>query len=210
MSNINDEHPWIVKSGTTVLKQPFFELKDFTKWNNEMGKFYKRINETKDERSFVILMALVVEFHIDAVIKAFLPKSKELLEDNSFTFSLKINLLKSLKLIPDRIFQFADIVRKIRNEFAHKIEIDRIDELNSYDKGKKLVNRLNNLCKQYENHLIYSKSNQENYREKYKDIADFANNALREYEPSILLLRQELEKKELIEKIIYENNFKIL
>jgi len=210
MDNIKDERPWIVKSGTTILKQPFFELINFTKWNDEMGKFYKRINETKDERSFVILMALVVEFHIDAVIKAFLPNSKELLEDTSFTFSLKVNLLKSLNLIPNRIFQFADIVRKIRNEFAHKIEIDRIIELNSYTKGKKLVDRLDNLCKQYENHLTYSKSNQENYREKYKDIADFANNALREYEPSILLLRQELEKREFIEKLINENNFKIL
>ena len=204
------EHPWITSSGQSILKQPFFELTNFPKWNNEMGKFYKRVNETKDERSFVILMALVVEFHIDAVFRAFFPNSKELLKDISFTFSLKIIILKSLRLIPDRVFQYADLIRKIRNEFAHKIEIDRIHELNSYDKGRKLVVRLDNLCKQYSNHLTYSKNDQENYREKYKDIADFANNALREYEPSVLLLRKELEKKIFIEEIIVENNFKML
>jgi hypothetical protein len=202
-------HPWITISGQSILKQPFFELTDFTKWNNEMGKFYERVNETKDERSFVLLMALIVEFHFDSIIRAFFPRNKEILENKDLTLSLKINILKSLKLLPESIFKFADLVRKIRNEFAHNIEIDKIIELNDYTKGKNLINQLNNFCHQYKDYLIYSKYEQNNYREKFKDITNFVNNALREYEPSVRLLREEIEKKEFLQKIIKSKKFKI-
>ena len=202
-------HPWITISGQSILKQPFFELTDFTKWNNEMGKFYERVNETKDERSFVLLMSLIVEFHIDSIIRAFFPGNKEILINKDLTLSLKINMLKSLKILPESIFKFADLVRKIRNEFAHNIEIDKIIELIDYTKGKKLINQLNNFCRKYDDYLKYSKYEQNNYREKFKDIADFVNNALREYEPSVCLLREEIEKKEFLQEIIKRKKFKI-
>ena len=210
MNVIDKNHPWINYYGKSILKQPFFELIDFGKWNNEMGEFYKRVNETKDERSFVVLMTLVVEFHIDAIFRAFFPNNKDLLENINLTFALKISSLKSLRLIPDKIFDFADLIRKIRNEFAHKVEIDKIIELNKYQKGKRLIKRLDSLCEQHYENLTYSKNKPDNYREKFKDIADFANNALREYEPSVCLIRKEMEKKEFIDEIIKRNNFDIL
>ena len=202
------EHPWITKLGQCVLKQPFFELTDLAKWNKEMGVFYKRVNDTKDERSFVLLMTLVIEFHIDSIFRAFFPKNKEILENTNLTFSLKIEILKSLELLPESIFKFVDIVRKIRNEFAHNVKIDKIIELNGYTKGKRLIKLLDNLCHLYKDHLSYSKYDNDNYREKFKDIADFANSALREYEPSVLLVRKEIEKKEFLQKIIETNRLK--
>lgn len=203
------KHPWITTSEQSILEQPFFELTDFTKWNNEMGKFYKRVNETKDERSFVILMALIVEFHIDSVIRAFFPENKEILGNQNLTFDLKISILKSLKILPVSIFDFSDLVRRIRNEFAHKIEIDKIVELKKYKKGEKLINKLNDFCYQYKDFLKYSKNNDIDYRKKFKDIANFANNALREYEPSVRIVREEITKKEFLQKIIKRKKFKI-
>jgi hypothetical protein len=201
-------HPWITNKGSSLLKQPFFELTDFKKWNLEMGTFYKRVNETKDERSFVLLMAMVVEFHLDSVIKAFFPKHVILLENLSFTFSLKIDLIKSLVIIPESVITFTDLIRRIRNEFAHNINIDKLEELKENTKGRKLINKLDNLCVQFKDEMTYSNDGNNSYREKFKDIADFANNALREYEPSIALLRNEIEGKEFIDSIYDKYNFK--
>lgn len=202
--------PWITSSGNSILKQPFFELTDFDKWNEEMGNFYKRVNETKDERSFVLLMTLIIEFHIDSIIKAFFPGGKTFLENKDLTLSLKINLLKSIKLLPDSIFGFADLIRQVRNEFAHNLKIDKIEELKNYSKGKKLLNRLNEYCKVYIDNLVYSKHELNNYREKFKDIASFVNNALREYEPSVRLIRKEIENQKFVQNIVNKNKFKIL
>lgn len=210
MSNINQKHPWVNYSSNSILKQPFLELIDIGKWNEEMEPFYKRVNKTKDERAFVILMTLVVEFHIDAIFKVFFPKSKDLLENISFTLSLKISVLKSLNLLPDQIFKFIDLIRKIRNEFAHRIEIDSIKQLNTSQKGKKLIQQLNKLCDDYSESMTYSKYSPDNLREKFKDISNIVNNALREYEPSVLLIRNEIEKKEFLDKILKENEFKII
>lgn len=210
MKSYDQDHPSINYSSKSILKQPFFELIDLSKWSKEMGDFYERVNETTDERSFVVLMTLVVEYHVDAILRAFFPNNKDLLENINFTFALRVSILKSLRLIPDKIFDFADIVRKIRNEFAHKIEIDKIIELDEYPKGKKLIKTLDSLCKRYEESLTYSKYQQDNYREKFKDIANFAISALREYEPAVNLIRTEIERSDFLGEIIEKNNFKKL
>lgn len=210
MNSYDQDHPWINNSNKSILNQPFFELIDLSNWSKEMGDFYKRVNESPDERSFVILMTLVVEYHVDAIFRAFFPNNKDLLENISLTFALRISILKSLRLLPDKIFDFADIVRKIRNEFAHKVEIDKIIELNEYTKGKKLIQTLDSLCKHYKESLTYSKYQQENYREKFKDISNFAISALREYEPAVKLVRKEIERPAFIGEIIKRNKFKII
>ena len=209
MKKTEYKHPWITSNRKYLLTQPFFELTNFKKWNDEMGVFYKRVNETKDERSFVLLMTLIVEFHLDAVIRAFFPGHKEILDNKDLTMSMKIDLLKSLKLIPDTIFNFSDLIRLIRNEFAHNIYIDKIDQLNSYTKGKKLINKLYSYCDEYKDKIVYSNKQIDNLREKFKDIANFANNALQEYEPSVKLLRNEMENRKFIEGIIKDNKIKV-
>ena len=204
------DHPWITTDKKFILTQPFFELTDLGKWSDELGTFYERVNNSPDDRSFVVLMTLIVEFHIDSVYKCFFPGYKEILETIDFTLSLKIKILKGLKLVPDSIFNLADLVRAIRNEFAHNVEIDNIAQLKNYSRGKKLISKLDSLCHQYQEYCIYSKNDKENLREKFKDIANFVNSSLREYESSIQLLRQEIDKDSFINKIIEEHKFKII
>ena len=203
----DNNHPWINDLGKSILTQPFFELTDFIKWNEEMGKFYEKVNDTDDERSFVLLLAIIMEFHIDVIIKAFFPGYKEILKRKELTLSLKIDLLKSLKIVPQSIFKLADCIRKIRNEFAHQFEIEKVEDLKIHKKV--LITELDILCAKYVNHLVYSKYDTSNYREKYKDIATFVNNALREYEPAIQLIRKELDSDAFLQQVIKKHKIKI-
>lgn len=210
MISNDSEHPWITKDKKYILTQPFFELADLGKWSEELGTFYERVNKSPDERSIVVLMTLIVEFHMDSIYRSFFPGHKEIIESQDFTLSMKIKILKALKLIPDSIFNNADLVRLIRNEFAHNVNLDKLEQLNYYPRGKKLLQKLDSFCLKYQTYLIYSKYNEANLKEKFKDIANFVNVSLREYEPTVKLIRREIEKEEFVDKIIKENNFKIL
>jgi len=69
----------------------------------------------------------------------FLIDYRALTDRSDFTFSFKIVLLKSLRLIPSNIVNMCDCVRKVRNEFAHNLEIDKIESVKSEIKIK-LIN----------------------------------------------------------------------
>ena len=75
---------------------------------------------------------------------AFAPGYKDLAERRETTLSLKIEFLKALRLIPPHILQAADIIRRVRNEFAHSISLDRFEELPPKLRGtmKALVRQL--------------------------------------------------------------------
>jgi|GEM_PF-1780594 len=197
----SDIHPWINEDGKTILTQPFFELVDLSNWSKGLTEYYQKINETDDERSFVILLALLMEVQIDSVIMAFFPGYKTLLDRSEITLSIKIELIRSLKIIPTSVLKLADCVRKIRNEFAHHLEFSKIVDLGN-NKNKLLV-ELNRLCKKHNQYLRYSMYS-DNYRDKYQDIAVFVIEALKEYEPTIKVIRKEIEsfefKKHLISK----------
>ena len=85
-----------------------------------------------------------------------------------------------------------------------------MDQLKYSNRGKNLLAKLDSYCNKYQKYIIYSQYDQNNLREKFKDIANFVNSALREYESSIKLIRQEIDKDSFINKIIENNNFKII
>jgi len=119
---------WSGDVGSSVFTEPFI---DHEARPNQLPGFLQRIESTGDDRSFVIVSAVVVERYLDALLGAFIPKYNLLTEKREFTFSLKLDLLSAMRLIPPHILQLADVIRQVRNEFAHELDCNRLDELNS-------------------------------------------------------------------------------
>ncbi|MCD4769849.1 MAG: hypothetical protein K8R35_06760 [Bacteroidales bacterium] len=186
---------WITKEGKQVFSQPFLDLLNYSDWNNELPQLYERINSLADDRSFVILMAVVLEYHVDKLLRILLPNYEILLETSEFTFSIKLKILKASKLLPEIIFEFSELTRKIRNSFAHNLSFDNLEELKEGNKQeRKLVNKLEQLCTDYSESLVYFIPKSNDYRMRFKDVASFAILALREYEPNIKGLRELIDK----------------
>jgi hypothetical protein len=89
-----DKHPWITNNGGQIFNQPFFDGIDLAKWNEELPDMYSRINTSKDERSFVILLSLVIEYHADKLLRIIFPGYENLCNKIEMTFSIKLNLLQ--------------------------------------------------------------------------------------------------------------------
>lgn len=83
------------------------------------------------------------------LIAALLPGyGKEFLDgnDRDMTFSLKIKLLRALAVVPRHLIEAADLVRAIRNEFAHNLRVDTLadltDKTKTRGKGYKVIGKL--------------------------------------------------------------------
>jgi hypothetical protein len=62
-----------------------------------------------------------------------------------FTFSFKINFLKSYELYNPKVVEYAHLLRKIRNEFAHNLTFTSFEDLPDRTKANinQRVNELN-------------------------------------------------------------------
>ena len=186
------KHPYISNEKNQVFTQPFFDLISIQNWNEELPGLYERINTLNDDRSFILLMAIVLEHHLDTLLKALFPDFNQLIDHIDVTFSLK-----TLRIIPNQIFRFIELVRKFRNIFAHNLSIDSIEDLKrGADSEKKLYTNLEQICIEYEDSLVYSRNSENDFRMKYKDIASIAIHALREYEPNFVALRKHIDHKD--------------
>jgi hypothetical protein len=108
----------------------------------------QKINETlewvrglNDDRLLVLVGALVVENAVDELLASIMPGYKSLRDKRDFTFSMRIEIIKALQLIPSRILNSADFVRGLRNSFVHDLSIDSFDKL-APSKIQSMQNRL--------------------------------------------------------------------
>ncbi len=181
-----------------LFDEPYNELGNLITRTNELPELFLKMQKTGDDRSFVIISALVLESILDKFLENYIPKYKKLLEDEeNFAFSTKINLIKSMDLIPSIILSCAQSIRKIRNIFAHDLEFDSLE---------KIEKEANSIKTQY--NQIYSKkgknsSNKKN-REIFSEIASFSILGIMAYTPNIAIfnkkIRSEKFKKELNEE----------
>jgi hypothetical protein len=75
-----------------------------------------------DDRLIAVVGALLVERATDDLLGSIMPSYKALKSRREVTHSIKIEILRALALVPTSILGHADLVRKIRNDFAHDIE----------------------------------------------------------------------------------------
>ena len=90
-----------------------------------------------DDRSRALLAALASEAVIDKVLEALMPKyGKFFGGDRGPALSMKIKMLQALALVPSHLTEAADIVRDVRNSFAHKLTVEKLSDLDEKVKRK--------------------------------------------------------------------------
>ena len=102
------------------------------KEQNIQAQLYERwqyYSEATDDRLVAIIAALCIESSMDALLSAMAPGFKDYAEDTNFTFSIKTKMISSLRLLPERILTACDLIRQIRNEFAHHVHYKRFEDL---------------------------------------------------------------------------------
>lgn len=103
--------------------------KNFVPMSKQLTKYANLVYRAKEERLLALIGAISVEEALDSLLGAYIPNYKLILENTDFTFSMKVEIAYSLNLIPKHILNSSDLVRKIRNKFAHDINVDRFEYL---------------------------------------------------------------------------------
>jgi len=174
--------------GQSLFHRPFIDL--FRK--NELPELFQKVRGLNDDRLLAIVTALLVEDLIDKIHSSFFPKYKTLLEATDFTFSMKINLLIALNFIPNPITNSAHLIRNIRNEFAHNLELTELKQLSNKILNKLLVLR---------NELYKDKIEDNQLAEAFKNISFYCIVGLDFYTPNITLLRSEFSSPPFIHRL---------
>lgn len=176
-----------------LFKRPF-DLWERSDWNTDVPPFFQRLNKLSDDRSFVILAATVLEYEVDRFLEAFIPESKSIVDQNT-NFNRKIVLIKAFRLVPPQIVNIADLVKNIRNEFAHNLDIDSFDDAQKSKKLPKLIDQMISYWTEFERDMCYYKKG-DPLRLMFKDIWRVSFEGFRMYESSIRLFRKETENEQ--------------
>lgn len=148
-------------------------------------------NKVKDIPAIVVVNSLIIENNIDDIIESLMPDYKILKNNTNFTFSMKIDILKALKVIPNFILNSCDIIRKIRNEFAHNLEIDDFDKLD-----KPLIKKMDGQLKNFD-----KKTNMEQpILDRYNELNFFTSWALQTYKTHTQRLNEYIRDDNFIKK----------
>ena len=123
---------WHLKSWLIADKE-----NDLQKRLDELWEHYKDID---DQRLLALVGALCIETALDALLERFMSDYDSFKRDMDVTFSLKIKIARGLHLIPQKILNSCDLIRQIRNDFAHNLNLSeltylpkkRLDKLGPY------------------------------------------------------------------------------
>lgn len=126
------------KKGESLFYRPLIWgiEKDMKLISGQYAEYERLVREAKEERLLALIGAMSMEEALDFFLRAYIPDYSRLEENRDFSLSMKIDLAYSLRLIPTHILNTADLVRGIRNRFAHDLSIDCFDSLDDSFKNK--------------------------------------------------------------------------
>jgi hypothetical protein len=88
------------------------------------AEFIRRLFSSDDALSFVITSHLFIETFINEIIRKKFSKSFLILNKREFSFSLKLDLLKSKNYFDDNLYLDLQLINTLRNKFAHNLNYD--------------------------------------------------------------------------------------
>jgi len=149
-----------------------------------LDEMWVHYSDVTDDRLLALVGALCVEASVDALLEAAAPGFAQCREDQDVTFSLKIKVARSLQLLPARILTGCDLVRQMRNEFAHHLDVKEFGQLDGKYLGKlgPYVAEFNRASRDASNH-----------RQLFTDFVGFTLFALDVYTRQVARLREYLE-----------------
>jgi hypothetical protein len=150
--------------GHSLWDKPLHKL--FTQ--NDLPELFSK-SDNEDMRINTLLTILVIENRLDHYLTLLLPKYKCITRP---TLSTKIQIVKSFNLIPPEILSGCEILNRIRNKFAHDLDIIDISDINS-----SLLNDLSNHPKSES----LSPQNTTCYTQLYKSLKIYTIIALNNY-----------------------------
>lgn len=145
---------------------------------------WRHYGEAKDDRLVALIGALCIESSIDSLLIAAAPGFPQYLDDTAFTFSVKTKMAESFRLLPTRILNACDLVRQVRNQFAHDLDKKRFEDLD--DKSRR---RLEPCVRAFDN---TSRSPDEPQR-LFKELVSYVLIALKVYTEQVSRLRSYVE-----------------
>jgi hypothetical protein len=177
--------PWSDRSGKKMFSKPHMDL---LKGNN-LPNLFEKIRGPGNDRSRTILCTLVLESLTDKLLGHLIKDYESFLKDTNPSFYIKLSLLNSFDLIAEQIFKSIECLRKIRNEFAHNLNIDKFDDLN-----EKVISKINQTVQltTYEN----GRTDYDTLEKKISSIEFHAIVGLDIYEPNLRLLSEQINSEE--------------
>lgn len=168
-------------------------------WEN-MPEYFQRINSIEDDRSYIILAASVLELRIERFLFEVFPNPKVLI-NNRTSFFRKLELVKAFNFIPTHFIEISDLLREIRNDFAHSYVIDSLNEAEKIEKLPEKLEKMDKLWHKYKSEMIYWKEGQP-LRFQYNDLWRVCIEGFKVYELNVKLFRIETEKPKFIEHLM--------
>lgn len=83
------------------------------------------LEKAQEERALVIVGALLIEKAIDQLLSAFVQGY----EDRDFSFFQKLKLARTIHICPMELLDSVDIVREVRNAFAHDLSVSNLSNV---------------------------------------------------------------------------------
>ena len=115
-------------------------------------------------------------------------------------FHNKLKILRAFNLIPPDLINIAELLKNIRNKFAHHLYLDKFKDAKKADELVALLKLLDTYWERYKDDMVYFKIKPTTLQ-KYKDLWRVSLEGIRVYENNIILFRQETEKSEFIDQL---------
>jgi hypothetical protein len=166
--------------------------------HNPLPELFTKTEGLSDDRLLALVTALIVEGRLDATLSSFLPRYARLTDASDFTFSLKIALLESLAFVPPQVCSAADLLRKVRNEFAHNLDISSFDQLKP-----KLRSEICNLrASVYGVFGSDERKPKDTFLAEFKALAFFCIVGLDAYQENLSYLRTHIETPDFVDALL--------
>ncbi len=149
-----------------------------------MDEMWEHYRDVEDDRLLALIGALCVENSLDGLLQGFAPGFKRFVGDTDLTMSLKTKIAQSLRLLPVRILTACNLIRQIRNEFAHNLAYKQLGQLDN-----KFLRKL----EPYVTAFNKEERDSTDYRGLLSNLIGFVLLALRVYTGQTSLLRQYIE-----------------
>jgi uncharacterized protein YlaN (UPF0358 family) len=131
---------------------------------------YEKLNDANDPELLTLIIHLHTEYWINKIIQAKSPIYKEILDNNRYTFSIKLDLIYNMGLIPEGLYKNIKKLNSLRNKYAHEINYDFTKADLNYDLSKLVIESKDGI-KKYNDGQISSVNNFKTVKEKLIVIA---------------------------------------
>lgn len=124
------------QKGGSLFFSPFkypFDGIDLKETRKRINSYLEKYYETSDDRAFAVIGALTIENELDNFLSKWMKDYKHIANNKDFSFSFKVDLAISSKLIPRKILNAIEPIRRIRNIFAHHLDIDTFEKAKEFD-----------------------------------------------------------------------------